>query len=78
MAESEKMLAIGRVVSGVAHELNNPLAVVLGQSEQLVDAAPAGELRTGLRLIHEQAHRARHIVRDLLAFVRHRPESPSR
>ena len=76
MAESEKMLAIGRVVSGVAHELNNPLAVVLGQSEQLVDTAPAGELRTGLRLIHEQAHRARHIVKDLLAFVRHRPESP--
>ena len=76
MAESEKMLAIGRVVSGVAHELNNPLAVVLGQSEQLVGAAPAGELRSGLRLIHEQAHRARAIVKDLLAFVRHRPQSP--
>jgi PAS domain S-box-containing protein len=76
MAESEKMLAIGRVVSGVAHELNNPLAVVLGQSEQLVGAAPTGELRTGLRLIHEQAHRARAVVRDLQAFVRHRPHAP--
>ena len=74
VAESEKMMAIGRVVSGVAHELNNPLAVVLGQSEQLADAAPAGEVQAGLRLIHEHAHRARHIVKDLLTFVRHREE----
>jgi PAS domain S-box-containing protein len=74
VAESEKMMAIGRVVSGVAHELNNPLAVVLGQSEQLADAAPAGEVQSGLRLIHEHAHRARHIVKDLLTFVRHREE----
>lgn len=74
MAESEKMLAIGRVVSGVAHELNNPLAVVLGQSETLVDAPMNDDVRAGLRLINEQAHRARHIVRDLLMFVRQRDE----
>ncbi|HEY4102060.1 MAG TPA: ATP-binding protein [Gemmatimonadales bacterium] len=74
MAESEKMMAIGRVVSGVAHELNNPLAVVLGESEQLAETAPGGEVRTGLRMIHEQANRARHIIRDLLAFVRHRDD----
>ena len=73
-AESEKMMAIGRVVSGVAHELNNPLAVVLSQSEQLVDVVPTGEVQTGLRMIHEHAHRARHIVKDLLVFVRHREE----
>ncbi|HEY4320280.1 MAG TPA: ATP-binding protein [Gemmatimonadales bacterium] len=74
MAESEKMLAIGRVVSGVAHELNNPLAVVLGQSETLIDAPMDDDVRAGLRLINEQAHRARHIVRDLLMFVRQRDE----
>lgn len=70
VAESEKMLAIGRVVSGVAHELNNPLAVVLGQSEQLADLTHDVEVRAGIALIIEQAQRARHIVRDLLAFVR--------
>src|SRR5690606_21471961 len=58
VAESEKMLAIGRVVSGVAHELNNPLAVVLGQSEQLLDVSGSDEVRRGLQLINEQAHRA--------------------
>jgi PAS domain S-box-containing protein len=74
LAESEKMTAIGRVVSGVAHELNNPLAVVLGQSEHLVGATLDPGTRDGLQLIQEQAHRARHIVRDLLAFVRQRDE----
>jgi two-component system NtrC family sensor kinase len=73
-AESEKMLAIGRVVSGVAHELNNPLAVVLGQSEEMVTSNVSAEVRGGLQLINEQAHRARHIVKDLLAFVRHRED----
>ncbi len=72
MAEAEKMLAIGRVVSGVAHELNNPLAVVLGQSEQLYESARDPESRSGLRMINEQAQRARHIVKDLLAFARRR------
>lgn len=74
LAESEKMLAIGRIASGVAHELNNPLSVVLGQSEQLVAEMPEGETRAGLQLINEQAFRARHIVKDLLAFVRPRED----
>lgn len=74
MAESEKMMAIGRIASGVAHELNNPLSVVLGQSEQLVAEITDGEVRSGLQLINEQAFRARHIVKDLLAFVRPRED----
>ncbi len=74
IAESEKMLAIGRIASGVAHELNNPLSVVLGQSEQLVAEMPDGDVRSGLQLINEQAFRARHIVKDLLAFVRPRED----
>lgn len=75
IAESQKMVAIGRLVSGVAHELNNPLAVVLGQSEQLLEAPEGHDNRPALHLIHEQAHRARHIVRDLLASVRQRDET---
>lgn len=74
LAESEKMLAIGRVASGVAHELNNPLAVVLSQSEYLADGAADAETQQGIKLINEQALRARHIVRDLLSYVRHRQE----
>lgn len=74
IAESQKMTAIGHLVSGVAHELNNPLAVVLGQSEQLLEAPEGHDIRPALHLIHEQAHRARHIVRDLLASVRQRDE----
>lgn len=77
VAESEKMLAIGRVVSGVAHELNNPLTVVLSQSEQLGFVAHDIETESGIRMIKEQALRARHIVRDLLAFARPAPRVPS-
>jgi len=77
VAESEKMLAIGRVVSGVAHELNNPLMVVLSQSEQLGFVRHDAETESGIRMIKEQALRARHIVRDLLAFVRPAPRVPA-
>ena len=75
MAESEKMLAGLVVSSPVSRELNNPLSVVLGQSEQLVvDTAESEDINSGLRLINEQALRARHIVKDLLQFIRPRDD----
>lgn len=76
VADSEKMFAIGRVVSGVAHELNNPLTVVLSQSEQLGFVRHDVETEGRIRMIREQALRARHIVRDLLAFARPAPRVP--
>lgn len=73
-AQALRIEALGRLVSGVAHELNNPLASILTFSEQLISERPAGDLAGPLGTIREQAQRARAIVRDLLTFVRRRDE----
>ncbi len=74
LAESRRMQLVGRLVSGVAHELNNPLAAVMSFTEQLLHEGHDAETREVLDVVHAQAGRARAIVRDLLQVVRDRGE----
>jgi two-component system NtrC family sensor kinase len=71
LIQNDKMASIGQLVSGVAHELNNPLTSIAGLTELLLERDPhLGMPREHLRVIHDQAERAGRIVRNLLTFAR--------
>ena len=75
LVQSEKLSGIGQFVAGVAHELNNPLTVVLGFSELLQGRNADAEQRAELAMIYNSAQRCHRIVQSLLSFARrHAPE----
>ncbi len=79
MVRSSKLAAVGELASGVAHEINNPLASVAGYAEEMLDlvrekgelkARDLNEFQEALRTILDQANRCKEIIQSLLNFAR--------
>jgi len=75
LIQIEKLSSIGQLISGVAHELNNPLTGVLGYAQMLMKSDIDGSIKDNLIKISSQAERCKKIIQNLLGFVRkHKPE----
>jgi len=76
VVQSERLAAMGAMIGGVAHELNNPLTSILGVSELLQDTETNETARKQLAMLQQQARRAADIVQNLTYFSR--PPAPGK
>jgi len=76
VVQSERLAAMGAMIGGVAHELNNPLTSILGVSELLQDSETNETTRKQLAMLQQQARRAAEIVQNLTYFSR--PPAPGK
>jgi two-component system cell cycle sensor histidine kinase/response regulator CckA len=72
LRRTERMAGVGATLAGVAHELNNPLAAIIGFAQLLLKRPLAPDDRTALEAINHEALRSANVVRNLLAMVRRR------
>src|SRR5688572_3902698 len=70
LRQSEKLAAIGELVAGVAHEVNNPLTGISAFAQLLLEDELSGEQKESVSLMKREADRAVSVIRDLLAFAR--------
>ena len=78
LRQAEKLSALGQMISGVAHELNNPLAVIKGYLELILSRHEIGpQTRTDLEKVAHESNRAAKLVNNFLSFAREQPANRS-